>query len=69
MEKQRRNITLSISETAYRRAREWAGAHDISLSLLVNAFLSTVDINKTALQCIGYKGTMAELTRRLDHGK
>jgi hypothetical protein len=64
-----KNITVTVSEKSYRRARIWAANHNISLSRLVEAFLSTVDISKTALQCIGYTSDQAELVRRLDEGK
>lgn len=64
-----KNITVTVSEKSYRRAKIWAANHNISLSRLVMAFLSTVDISKTALQCIGYTGDQAVLIRRLDEGK
>ncbi len=68
MEPVRKNLTISISATSYKRARVWAANHEISLSRLVEAFLSTIDINKTALQCIGFDGARQTLVRRLDKG-
>lgn len=64
-----KNITVAVSVTSHRRARIWAANHNISISKLVSAFLSTVDISKTALQCIGYTGDFKELERRLDEGQ
>ncbi len=69
MDDSRKNITVSVSSASYRRAKIWAANHSITLSALVSAFLSTVDISKTALQCIGYQGDHEELVRRLDEGQ
>jgi hypothetical protein len=66
MDASRKNVTVAISLKSYKRAKVWAANHNTSLSQLVAAFLSTVDLSKTALQCIGYTGNMAELTRRMD---
>jgi hypothetical protein len=69
MDTSRKNITVVVSQKSYKRARIWAAHHNISLSMLVSAFLSTLDISKTALQCIGYTGSKTELIRRLDEGE
>ncbi len=64
-----KNITVTVSAVSYRRAKIWAANHNISVSRLVSAFLSTVDLSKTALQCIGYTSDQKELFERLDNGK
>ena len=41
----------------------------IVLAPPVAGFLSTVDINKSALECIGYTGEFKDFISRLDGGK
>jgi hypothetical protein len=69
MDKSRKNLTITISVNSYYRARVWAAHHSISVSALVSAFLSTVDLSKTALKCIDYTGTQEELVRRIEEGE
>lgn len=69
MDPARKNITVSVSQKSYREAKLWAAKHGISLSMLVAAFLSSLDVNKAASECIGYKCTYEELIRRLNEGK
>ena len=69
MDPSRKNITVSVSMKSYRQARLWAANRSISISRLVAAFLSTLDVNKSAQECIGYTCTFEELVRRLNEGK
>jgi len=43
-----RNITVAISDDAYRRARVWAAQRDTSLSAVVKHLLETLPGNKRA---------------------
>ncbi len=69
MDSSRKNITVSVSRKSYQRAKLWAANHNITLSRLVAGFLSTVDINKSALESIGYSGDFKDFISRLDGGK
>jgi hypothetical protein len=69
MDPSRKNITVSVSLKAYKRAKVWAAHHNMTLSGLVSAFLSTVDVSKNAHACIGITCTQEELMSRLNDGK
>jgi hypothetical protein len=44
-----RNITLAVSEAAYRRARIWGAQRDLSISHIVSIFLEELPIISAAI--------------------